>query len=594
MIPNLAGGQCTSVGQQISWPLKQWRSLCPPLLFTAIFAPHSLVRNGSLGNHYSNDAKRYLLPDRDALPLCDIGLACPPGSTQGCSRRGVGHSHCRRLPPQGRCLGPWKTKANQAIWADREAGAFYVWGGKWIGGQNMTENELWKFTADGNGGGTWAVEPPANPSLFESLEQYEWGAFTNTGTTGFSIGGLASGWTKKHRGHNQVIPGMVAFNMDTKIWQNGTTAFSPTDTLVSASAEYIPTFGPNGLVMLFGGLSFPHDTKSTSEDWQNAASYNLRNLTFFDPETKDVYWQMTTGSVPANPRSELCVTGFETSDGGYDIFLFGGQNRRDKFSYNDAFVLSLPGFVWTKLPDSEVGGRCSHRCVSVGNRQVLSIGGMDRGWEEPDPAPQGLLLFDMTEMKWKDSYDATAAAYERPTVIQNWYNNGSFDAVEWSSDVVRNMFASKSTTDPGSTSSSSPSPSSTGAGSESEPSSTPVGAIAGGVVGGVAGIAIIAGIVWLIMRRRGKTDPSPGDGPGSEGGYYDGARYAPEAVKYGSPMESTPPEYKTEPQELTTHRPYAELPVQQYPTNAGVSGAPFTTPLLNHSAAIEMDATPSR
>ncbi|KAK3290355.1 uncharacterized protein B0H64DRAFT_63622 [Chaetomium fimeti] len=489
---------------------------------------------------------------------------------------------------------PWGSKANQMIWTDKEAGAFYVWGGKWIGGRNMTENALWKFTADGNGGGTWALETPENPNLFNNLEQYEFGAFANTGTTGYSVGGLASGWTKKGRSHNQVVPGMVTFNMDTKIWQNGTTAFSPTDTIVTASAEYIPNFGPNGLIMLFGGLSFPHDTRSTAEQWQNAASYDLQNLTFFDPETKDTYWQIATGSVPPRPRSKFCVTGFETSDGGYDIFLSGGYNYRDKFPYDDAYVLSLPGFVWTKLPDPETGARQSHTCVSVGKRQVLSIGGTDTGWAQPDPAPQGLLLFDMTEMKWKTSYDANAAAYERATVIDTWYNNGSLDVVEWSSNAVRDMFASKSTTDPGSTSSPSPSPS--GTGSESE--STPVGAIAGGVVGGVAGIALIAGIVWLLMRRRRKNN---GPGPGTESTYYDDGRDAPEAAKYGSPMEST---YKMEPQELNSQRPYAELhaqrpyaelPVQHHHADATTdSSATFTNPLLGHTAAVEMDATPSR
>jgi hypothetical protein len=36
-------------------------------------------------------------------------------------------------------------------------------------------------------------------------------------------------------------------------------------------------------------------------------------------------------------------------------------------------------------------------------------------------------------------------------------------------------------------------------------SATPVGAIAGGVVGGVVGIALFALLVWLLMRRRRKS-----------------------------------------------------------------------------------------
>jgi hypothetical protein len=72
---------------------------------------------------------------------------------------------------------------------------------------------------------------------------------------------------------------------------------------------------------------------------------------------------------------------------------------------------------------------------------VLSIGGADNSRTDPDPAPQGLLLFDMTAMEWKDSYDATAAAYERNSDLKTWYSNGSLSKVEWSSDEVRTLFA---------------------------------------------------------------------------------------------------------------------------------------------------------
>ena len=105
--------------------------------------------------------------------------------------------------------------------------------------------------------------------------------------------------------------------------------------------------------------------------------------------------------------------------------LFGGYNHRDQISYSDTYILSLPGFVWTKAADSPAGGRRLPSCVAVGGRQVLSIGGTaGLEWNDKDPAPQGLQLFDMTEMKWKDSYDADAAPYERPAAIKTWYSNG--------------------------------------------------------------------------------------------------------------------------------------------------------------------------
>ena len=106
--------------------------------------------------------------------------------------------------------------------------------------------------------------------------------------------------------------------------------------------------------------------------------------------------------------------------------LAGGHNHRDRYIYADAYILSLPGFVWTQVPDltTAADARSDHTCVAVGKRQILSIGGTNTAWSQPDPAPQGLVLFDMTEMRWKGSYDANAEAYERSTAIKNWYNNG--------------------------------------------------------------------------------------------------------------------------------------------------------------------------
>ncbi|KAK4125179.1 hypothetical protein N657DRAFT_570082 [Parathielavia appendiculata] len=322
---------------------------------------------------------------------------------------------------------PWYSKMNQVIWTDREAGHFYVWGGTWIRGRNMTENTLWKFTPDGKGAGTWDVEPAANANFFKGLHQSERSVFVNTNDTGFAIGGIASGWTEKYRASNQVIPGMVAFNMKTKTWQNGTTAFSPFDTLLGGSAEYIP-FGPNGLVVVLGGTAHRVDSDKTDE--ATARHFDFQNLTLFDPQTKQKYWQLATGSIPPSPRIAFCTAGFQNAEGGYEIFLFGGSNARDRFVYDDAYILSLPGFVWTKVPTSPAGMRRSLACVPIGKRQILSIGGTSigdsksKGWNEQDPAPQGLLLFDMTELMWKDSYDPNAAAYERPADIKTWYSNG--------------------------------------------------------------------------------------------------------------------------------------------------------------------------
>lgn len=55
---------------------------------------------------------------------------------------------------------------------------------------------------------------------------------------------------------------------------------------------------------------------------------------------------------------------------------------------------------------------------------MLSIGGADKDRTEKDPAPQGLILFDMTSLEWKDAYDSSTAEYHRANSLKNWYNSG--------------------------------------------------------------------------------------------------------------------------------------------------------------------------
>ncbi|KAK3299801.1 uncharacterized protein B0H64DRAFT_1311 [Chaetomium fimeti] len=404
---------------------------------------------------------------------------------------------------------PWKAKRDQAVWTDPEASHYYLWGGNWgaFGDNVEAGNTLWKFTPDAGDGGVWTKEHSINPNLFDQLDMTRLSAYASTNTTAFVIGGLASGATDPGRQpyHNQAVTGMLTFNMRTREWGDGATefGFSPDDTLVGASAHWVPNFGPNGLIMLLGGVA-PVPIQDTT--FPDAPAFDFRNLTFFDPETKQAYWQTATGSIP-RPRSKFCATGFANVDGGYEIFISGGTDYRNNFIYNDAYILSLPGFVWTKAPDSPAGKRRMFSCVSIGDSQMLSIGGAAGDLTAKDPAERGLQLFDMTEMKWKDYYDAHAPAYERAPEIKAWYTNGSLDNVEWSSDRVRGLFLAAQSTDP-SSSSSSPSPSASQNGDPAAPNnsqdsnSTPVGAIVGGVVGGVAGLAILAAAAWLLIRRR--------------------------------------------------------------------------------------------
>ena len=123
-------------------------------------------------------------------------------------------------------------------------------------------------------------------------------------------------------------------------------------------------------------------------------------------------------------------------------FMYGGSNDLDWGgsetpesaasikSLDEVFVLSLPAFRWFKANYVANYPRIRHKCEIVGNRQMLSIGGLDPrvqvdGKDKDDPCPQGLGIFDLSEMVWKTDtgYDADAPPYTTPEVVQAWYRD---------------------------------------------------------------------------------------------------------------------------------------------------------------------------
>lgn len=101
-------------------------------------------------------------------------------------------------------------------------------------------------------------------------------------------------------------------------------------------------------------------------------------------------------------------------------------------SLDEIYVLSLPAFVWFKADYPAKSSRQSHTCHVVGNRQLLTVGGIDGAFQEndsfnlpnaTDPFALGLGIFDLTKMEWSNKYDADALPYESPQVISEYYRS---------------------------------------------------------------------------------------------------------------------------------------------------------------------------
>lgn len=105
-------------------------------------------------------------------------------------------------------------------------------------------------------------------------------------------------------------------------------------------------------------------------------------------------------------------------------FVYGGATESDDAD-SGIYILSLPGFRWFKA-DVDSPARMQHACTVLGNRQMMSTGGLtsEGSWKDEDPWRYTLGILDMTELEWKAGYDADDEEYKAPRMVQRWYSQG--------------------------------------------------------------------------------------------------------------------------------------------------------------------------
>ncbi|KAF7556290.1 hypothetical protein G7Z17_g1488 [Cylindrodendrum hubeiense] len=385
-----------------------------------------------------------------------------------------------------------------SLWADSNSGNIYRWGGNTVFQIETSSDDetLWALVTDGSGGGTWSTSKPADSSVFNSIYQTVQGAAAYCGDLGFYLGGFGSNGSdpKIDISVNDValpIPGLLTYNMSSRAWSNESAVpmNSPDGTFAKGEAICFDKFGPNRLLMVFGGDS---PSRTSADDFK---LNGFSNVTFYDPISKQWHWQSTRGEMP-DEREYFCAVGAHGLNGTYEIFVYGGRGESAD-AIGDIHILSLPGFQWFKT-NITAPARVFHDCALVGRSQMVVVGGltMQFEWQEPDPWKQGLGILDLNALEWSDRYNVDSSDYTSPVIVLDWYENGGLDTVDWSTNDVRELFSSAYV---GSTSSSS---SATASSTSERSKSTPTGAIAGGVVGGVVFLCLVGIGAWVFRRKR--------------------------------------------------------------------------------------------
>jgi Kelch motif len=396
------------------------------------------------------------------------------------------------------------------LWPDPTNNSFYAYGGElsylvpFASSSTVPLESFWIFKADGNGGGSWSQLDMSDNPTWISLTRTAGGLWAASRNAGFNLGGYAGSRTSQRTGIDGFIPipGLQTYNYTTGGWTNNSAlGYSTFGTAQAGGMVHVPTWGPAGLLVMVGGQTSPLNT------WSDGGTMvPMSNITVFDPQSQTWYHQTALGEVPSQ-RTRFCTVGVRGGDNStYEIYLygglvgggiFGGGNQTDaavqqNAGMDEVYVLSLPGFVWFKANYTSKDPRVLHTCHLVGGRQLLSVGGttssfvnLAASYNDTDPYPYGMKVFDMTEMQWAEGFNATAAPYVPPDAITAYYSqNGKFPS-KWTDPGLKDLFSPTHSPTPTPIPTPPPSP-------PPKPQKTPTGAIVGGAIGGVGLVALIA------------------------------------------------------------------------------------------------------
>ncbi|OAX81767.1 hypothetical protein ACJ72_03888 [Emergomyces africanus] len=344
--------------------------------------------------------------------------------------------------------------------------------------------------------------------------------------------------------------------------------------IANGGMDYV-RLGKSGILVAFGG----YDTSKKGTN-TTATSQDLRDMDkigIYDIDSSTWYEIEATGDIP-KPRTAFCTAvSSAPDDSSFQVHMYGGRSRtvKNATSYNDLYVLTLPSFRWIRAPttglepwDDEGVGRDSHKCVTWKDGEMVVIGGTTRKDDKPQKGCSRnyppIRVLDTSKFRWEKQFERDTT-YTVPRVVSDIVGgDGTGKATlkepegGWPNSKLQSIFSqtvarqAKVTEEPlPSDPTGKPQPTAPPA----EKSSN-VGAIAGGVVGGIGGLAVIAAAIFFLRRNKRKKNT---------GGAFNASAAVPTAPSVYYPEE--PPFQpaatdKKEPSYMRVEQAPRELPAQ--------------------------------
>ena len=208
---------------------------------------------------------------------------------------------------------------NEALWIDESGETAYAYNGglsaallNWYEASPPV-NSLWQIKPSG-GSGHWSQSYVSPSSNFTNVVRVTSAIQASGNNLGFALGGLQSDATGynlfEYVGDNNFVPGMIMYNMSSQEWFNvSSKAYSYSQYATSGAAQFVPSFGPNGLLFVFGGLTGTPENKQYVQ---------FDKAWMFDPISLQWASQQVTGDIPKETQNQ-CVVGAEGDDGTYEV-----------------------------------------------------------------------------------------------------------------------------------------------------------------------------------------------------------------------------------------------------------------------------------